>query len=76
MRDLGVYFGTFAPCNVGHLEQIIRAKRENKNALVIVSGYDDDRGDKAGMSLPNRSTHCRKLQLQRYTAHQQVLVLV
>ena len=61
MRDLGVYFGTFAPCHVGHLEQIIRAKRENKNALVIVSGYDDDRGDKAGMSLTNRVKAMREL---------------
>ena len=39
MRDLGIYFGTFAPCHVGHFEQIVRAKRENKHAAVIISGY-------------------------------------
>lgn len=61
MRDLGIYFGTFAPCHVGHLEQIIRAKRENAHALVIVSGYDGDRGDLAGMSLTNRVKAMREL---------------
>lgn len=61
MRDLGIYFGTFAPCHVGHLEQIIRAKRENEHALVIVSGYDGDRGDQAGMSLTNRVKAMREL---------------
>lgn len=61
MRDLGIYFGTFAPCHVGHFEQIVRAKRENEHALVIVSGYAGDRGDKAGMSLTNRVKAMREL---------------
>ena len=61
MRNLGIYFGTFAPCHVGHFEQIIRAKRENEHALVIVSGYEGDRGDKAGMSLVNRVKAMREL---------------
>lgn len=61
MRDLGIYFGTFAPCHVGHFEQIVRAKRENHHALVIVSGYAGDRGDQAGMNLVNRVKAMREL---------------
>lgn len=61
MRDLGIYFGTFAPCHVGHFEQIIRAKRENRHALVIVSGYDGDRGDEYGMNLEHRVKAMRQL---------------
>ncbi len=61
MRDLGIFFGTFAPCHVGHFEQIIRAKRENKHAFVIVSGYDGDRGDQAGLHLDNRVKAMREL---------------
>lgn len=61
MRDLGIYFGTFAPCHVGHFEQIVRAKRENKHALVIVSGYEGDRGQTYGMTLENRVKAMRQL---------------
>ena len=61
MRDLGVYFGTFAPCHVGHFEQIIRAKRENRHAVVILSGYQGDRGEKIGMNLEHRSRAMRQL---------------
>lgn len=61
MRDLGIYFGTFAPCHVGHFEQIIRAKRENEHALVIVSGYQGDRGDDYGMNLDHRTKAMRQL---------------
>lgn len=61
MRDLGVYFGTFAPCHVGHFEQIVRAKRENRHAVIIVSGYDGDRGDKIGMNVEHRTRAMRQL---------------
>lgn len=61
MRDLGIYFGTFAPCHVGHFEQIVRAKRENKHAVVIISGYDGDRGDRIGMNLEHRVRAMRQL---------------
>lgn len=61
MKDLGIYFGTFAPCHVGHFEQIIRAKRENRHALIIVSGYKGDRGDSFGMGLEHRVKAMRQL---------------
>lgn len=61
MRDLGIYFGTFAPCHVGHFEQIIRAKRDNQHALIIVSGYEGDRGDEFGMSLEHRVKAMKQL---------------
>ncbi|GAA3720158.1 AAA family ATPase [Salinicoccus jeotgali] len=61
MRDLGIYFGTFAPCHVGHFEQVIRAKRENRHAFVIVSGYEGDRGQEHEMTLDNRVKAMRQL---------------
>lgn len=61
MRDLGIYFGTFAPCHVGHFEQIVRAKRENRHAVVIISGYTGDRGDNIGINLEHRARAMRQL---------------
>ena len=61
MRDLGIYFGTFAPCHVGHFEQIVRAKRENRHVVVIISGYKGDRGDSIGMNLEHRARAMRQL---------------
>lgn len=49
-ESVGVVFGTFAPLHRGHLDTILRAKKENEGgALVLVSGKPGDRGDKAGM---------------------------
>lgn len=73
MRSLGIYFGTFAPCHVGHFEQIVRAKRENKHAVVIISGYDGDRGDHIGMNLEHRARAMR--QLLRHDSNVTVLQL-
>lgn len=44
--DIGVVFGSFAPLHQGHLDLIMRAKKENSGgALVIVCGYDGDKGE-------------------------------
>lgn len=44
--DVGVVFGSFAPLHQGHLDLIMRAKKENSGgALVIVCGYDGDKGE-------------------------------
>ncbi len=45
-RSVGVVFGSFAPLHQGHLDLIMRAKRENAGGcLVIVCGYDGDKGE-------------------------------
>ena len=43
--DVGVVFGSFAPLHQGHLDLIMRAKKENSGgAIVVVCGYDGDKG--------------------------------
>lgn len=43
---VGVVFGSFAPLHQGHLDLIMRAKKENEGGcLVIVCGYDGDKGE-------------------------------
>lgn len=44
--DVGIVFGSFAPLHQGHLDLIMRAKKENSGGcLVIVCGYDGDKGE-------------------------------
>ena len=44
--DVGIVFGSFAPMHQGHLDLIMRAKKENSGgAIVIVCGYDGDKGE-------------------------------
>lgn len=44
--DVGIVFGSFAPLHQGHLDLIMRAKKENSGgALVIVCGYNGDKGE-------------------------------
>ena len=43
---IGIVFGSFAPLHQGHLELIMRAKKEcSGGALVISSGFDGDKGE-------------------------------
>ena len=45
-KSVGVVFGSFAPLHQGHLDCIMRAKKENDGgAIVIVCGYDGDKGE-------------------------------
>lgn len=59
-RKIGVVFGTFAPLHVGHQQEIYKAAAENGEAIVIVSGYDGDRGDKIGLGLQRRYRYLRE----------------
>lgn len=43
---IGVVFGSFAPLHQGHLDLIMRAKKENDGGcIVIVCGYSGDKGE-------------------------------
>ena len=45
-KNIGVVFGSFAPLHEGHLDMILKAKRENDGGcLVIVCGEDGDKGE-------------------------------
>ena len=45
-KSIGVVFGSFAPLHQGHLDLIMRAKKENDGGcIVIVCGYDGDKGE-------------------------------
>ena len=59
-NTIGIVFGTFAPMHKGHIDLIQRAKRENDSVLVIVSGYESDRGDKIGLNLQRRFRYIRE----------------
>lgn len=57
---VGVVFGTFAPLHQGHLDLIMRAKKEcDGGCIVIVDGRDGDRGGKE-MSLNRRYRYVRE----------------
>lgn len=44
-----VYFGTFAPLHKGHMSMIIKAKRKYDHVHIVCSGYENDRGNIAGI---------------------------
>lgn len=47
-KTVGVVFGSFAPLHQGHLDLIMRAKKENDGGcVVIVCGYNGDKGEPA-----------------------------
>ena len=45
-EKVGVVFGCFAPLHQGHLDLIMRAKKENDGGVIVICcGYDGDRGE-------------------------------
>ena len=59
--DVGIVFGSFAPLHQGHLDLIMRAKKENSGgAIVIVCGYDGDKGEPS-MPHAKRYRYVREL---------------
>ena len=60
-KTVGIVFGTFAPMHQGHLDVIMRAKKEcDGGCIVIVDGRDNDRGAMAGMPLKKRYRYIRE----------------
>lgn len=54
-KKVGIVFGCYAPMHQGHLDVIYKAKKEcDAGVMVIVCGYDGDRGEKIGLSLKER----------------------
>ena len=59
-QKIGVYFGTFAPLHTGHQQQIYKTSALNEGVLLVVSGYEGDRGSKVGLHLDKRFRYLRE----------------
>ena len=58
---IGVVFGTFAPMHQGHLEVILRAKKECDGVIVVCCGNNtDDKGCAVGLNLTKRYQYARE----------------
>ena len=58
---IGIVFGAFAPCHIGHLEVILEAKKENDGCVVIVCGQEGDFGEPFGLDVYRRFRYMREL---------------
>ena len=69
---VGITFGGYCPMHQGHLDLIMRAKKENDICYVIVCGYDNEpRADEIGLTLNRRFT----LVKQMFNDDEQIRVL-
>lgn len=58
---IGIVFGTFAPMHQGHLEAILRAKKECDGVIVVCCGNNtDDKGCAVGLNLTKRYQYARE----------------
>ena len=52
---IGITFGGYCPMHQGHLDLIMRAKKENDICYVVVCGYDNEpRANETGLTLNRR----------------------
>lgn len=57
MKNIGICFGGYCPLHQGHMDVIMRAKKENDICYVIVCGYDNEpRGWEINLNLDERYT--------------------
>ena len=55
MNKIGICFGGYCPLHQGHMDVIMRAKKENDICYVIVCGYDNEpRGWEINLNLEER----------------------
>jgi len=59
---IGICFGGYCPMHRGHLDGIMRAKKENDKVFVIVCGYNNEpRAGNINMTLKERTAIVRKI---------------
>ena len=69
-KTVGVVFGAFTPLHQGHLDEIMRAKKENDSGcIVVVCGGNGDRGEPFGLPFKRRYRMCENF-LQKMTSLQ------
>ena len=62
MSKIGICFGGYCPMHRGHLDAIMKAKKENDKVFVIVCGYDnEERAGNINMTLKERTAVVRKI---------------
>lgn len=59
---IGITFGGYCPMHQGHLDLIMRAKKENDICYVVVCGYDNEpRANETGLTLNRRFTLVKQM---------------
>jgi len=59
---IGICFGGYCPMHQGHLDLIMKAKKENDVCYVIVCGYDgEERGESIGLPLRRRISLIKRM---------------
>ena len=70
--NVGITFGGYAPMHRGHLDCIMKAKKENDICFVVVCGYKDEpRAEEINMSLDERYKAVKEF----FKGDEQVVVL-
>jgi NadR type nicotinamide-nucleotide adenylyltransferase len=70
---VGITFGGYCPMHKGHLDLIMKAKKENDICYVVVCGYDNEpRADEIGLTLKRRYS----LVKQMFKNDEQIRVLM
>lgn len=59
---IGITFGGYCPMHQGHLDLIMKAKKENDVCYVVVCGYDNEpRANETGLTLNRRFTLVKQM---------------
>ena len=69
---VGITFGGYCPMHQGHLDLIMKAKKENDYCFVVVCGYDNEpRANEIGLTLNRRYTLIK----QMFKDEEQIIVI-